>query len=95
MRLLHQTGPRQHRAVNGRPIHWKDGSGTVHACEATEADRGLHIAWTICGYDVNDNAQYVADNLEEVTCEKCARWRWEPRPANDEPPAIWLPDYKT
>jgi hypothetical protein len=83
-----------YRAVDGFPVHWRDSFGTIHACEVTEPRPGARIAWTICGKDVTDNAEYVSENLNEVNCVKCTEWRWEPCSANDDPPAIWLPDYK-
>ncbi|WP_068021065.1 hypothetical protein [Rhodoplanes sp. Z2-YC6860] len=42
----------------------------------------------------SDFPHYVAENLNEVNCVKCIEWRWEPRSANDDPPDVWLPDYK-
>jgi hypothetical protein len=62
--------------VEGWPLHWKDSFGTVHACEQTESS-GTRVAWTICGKDVTDNAVYVAERFDEVTCAKCERYRWE------------------
>jgi hypothetical protein len=83
-----------YRAVDGFPIHWRDSAGTIHACEVTDLKSGGRIAWTICGKDVTDNADYVAGRLDEVNCVKCMEWRWEPHQDEGDPAAIWLPDYK-
>jgi hypothetical protein len=76
--------------VEGRPIHWRDGFGVVHACEVTETTGGL-VAWTMCGKDVHDTAQHVSNDLDEVTCPRCAQERWVPRDPNDQDP-VWMPD---
>jgi len=61
-----------YRAVEGWPIHWRYGSGIVHACEATEIHPGCMLSWTICGKEVHDDATYVSRDLEEVSCPVCA-----------------------
>lgn len=81
-----------YRAVEGRPIHWQDGFGIVHTCEVTETTAGL-VAWTMCDKDVHDTAQYVSNDLDEVTCPRCAQERWVPRDP-DGGDVAWLPDYK-
>ena len=54
---------------------------------------GVMLAWTLCDQDVMTGAPYPSDNLDEVTCPKCAKARWTARLANGLEPA-WVPDYK-
>jgi hypothetical protein len=65
-----------YRAVDGRPLHWKDTFGTIHACEQTESG-DVKVAWTICGRDLTDSAVYVAESIDHVSCVKCQKDRWE------------------
>jgi hypothetical protein len=74
--------PVAYRAIDGWPIHWRDHIGIIHACEACEIQPGHTLAWTLCRKDVEYNAEYVAADINEVTCSKCAKERWTPRTVN-------------
>lgn len=60
------------REINGRPIHWKDKAGVVHAAEGNWLTPRDFCLWTVCGSaDVPANTGYHPGDGDKVTCEAC------------------------
>lgn len=58
------------RAINDRPIFWRDSKDRVHACEGSDVHPGVRLIWTLCQRDVPANTGYLCDG-EQVTCDVC------------------------
>lgn len=57
--------------INGRPIWWQDGQGTIHVCKGADVHRNVRLFWTLCEKDVPANTAFHPGDDDRVTCNTC------------------------
>jgi hypothetical protein len=65
--------PLTFRTIDDHAIIWTDDAGVSHKCEGSYIHEGVRLLWTLCGRDVPENAAYLRQEGETVSCVECTK----------------------